>query len=277
MNSTPNWEPKKSAACIYCGAKENLTDEHVIPFSLGGLMKIEKGSCRSCAEITSKFERTVARTMIGNFRVKFGAPTRRMKERPSNLILNVLNGSSETEHKLKPEDHPGAIFLPIFSPSRVFTGTFGFDTNLHQSMQFWSWPAPEHFHAVVPKDLPEGAVVKMATLKINAFVRLLAKIAHCHSFSLYGEGVFTPLLAPLILGKTNEYSNYIGGSNRRQPDINSNIAAESTVRKFHGTWFLVNTVHFFPKLGGPSYDLIVGTCADQSESIGAKMPGSGLP
>lgn len=277
MNPALNWEPRAAIACIYCGAKENLTDEHVIPFALGGLLEIKKGSCRSCAEITSKFERTVARTMLGNFRVKFGAPTRRKHERPSDLILNILNGSSEAERKLKPEDHPGAICFPILSPSRVFAGTVGFDTNLHQPMQLWSWPAPEHFHAIVPKDLPKGAVVEMATLKINAFVRLLAKIAHCHSFALYGEGVFTPLLTPLILGKTNEYSHYIGGSNRRRNDLNSNIAAESTVRKFYGTWFLVNTVHVFPKLGGPSYDLIVGTCADQSESIGAKMPGAGLP
>jgi hypothetical protein len=54
-------------ACIYCGARGTvLTNEHVIPLSLGGQHILERASCRACADITTKFERDVARDMWGD-------------------------------------------------------------------------------------------------------------------------------------------------------------------------------------------------------------------
>jgi hypothetical protein len=48
--------------CIYCGKRDvRLTDEHVVPFSLGGHHILEAASCLTCADITKKFEQDVAR------------------------------------------------------------------------------------------------------------------------------------------------------------------------------------------------------------------------
>jgi len=48
--------------CIYCGkAGVRLTDEHIVPLSLGGQHVIGEASCHDCAKVTSKFERDVAR------------------------------------------------------------------------------------------------------------------------------------------------------------------------------------------------------------------------
>lgn len=48
--------------CIYCRAKDvDLTDEHILPYFIGGTHIIKDASCKRCAKITSKFERDIAK------------------------------------------------------------------------------------------------------------------------------------------------------------------------------------------------------------------------
>ena len=47
--------------CIYCGATDGLTTEHIIPYSLGGRFELPEASCNECTEITKKIEQTVGR------------------------------------------------------------------------------------------------------------------------------------------------------------------------------------------------------------------------
>lgn len=42
-----------------------LTDEHVVPLSLGGQHILEDASCLDCADVTKRFEQDVAREMLG--------------------------------------------------------------------------------------------------------------------------------------------------------------------------------------------------------------------
>src|SRR5262245_63413163 len=75
-------------ACIYCGTRGVvLTDEHVIPLSLGGQHILEGASCRSCADITTRFERDVARDMWGDARSSYNVQSRRKKERKTHIFL----------------------------------------------------------------------------------------------------------------------------------------------------------------------------------------------
>ena len=75
-------------ACIYCGARDvDLTDEHVVPFSLGGAHILEDASCRRCAAITTKFERDVAKDMWGDARISYNVPSRRKKKRKTHIVL----------------------------------------------------------------------------------------------------------------------------------------------------------------------------------------------
>ncbi|TXL71780.1 HNH endonuclease [Vineibacter terrae] len=74
---------------------EALTDEHIIPFALGGRWVVPKSSCAACARATGAFEQVFLRTMLGPLRMYFDMPTRRRKARPKKLPLKV---------KLGPED-----------------------------------------------------------------------------------------------------------------------------------------------------------------------------
>src|SRR6185436_305115 len=78
--------------CIYCGSKENLSDEHVVPFGLGGNAILPEASCHSCSAITSAFEGKVLRGFMLEARTAGRFPTRRPKERPTTLPLTVKRG-----------------------------------------------------------------------------------------------------------------------------------------------------------------------------------------
>src|SRR5712671_1076196 len=75
-------------ACIYCGKTEMpLTDEHVVPFALGGQHILEDASCLACADVTKNFEQDVAREMWGGARTSYNAPSRRKKQRKKYILL----------------------------------------------------------------------------------------------------------------------------------------------------------------------------------------------
>lgn len=79
---------ESKGACIYCGATGvRLTDEHIVPYSLGGSHVIREASCLSCADITKRFEQRAARDLWGDARTSFNAPTRRKRERRSHIVI----------------------------------------------------------------------------------------------------------------------------------------------------------------------------------------------
>ena len=89
--------------CIYCGARGDgveLTDEHIIPFSLGGNVEILQASCKACAAVTSGLELHLGRTVLWDHRVHAKIPTRRPKERPDTLParVSVAFGEEQTLH-----------------------------------------------------------------------------------------------------------------------------------------------------------------------------------
>ena len=64
----PKPEPRTFAPCgrcVYCGAITELSDEHIVPFGLGGRWVLPKASCSVCSVKTSRIERTCLRTMLG--------------------------------------------------------------------------------------------------------------------------------------------------------------------------------------------------------------------
>jgi hypothetical protein len=100
--------------CIYCGANDSLTDEHPIPFSLGGPAILYKASCEACAKITSRVERTVSRDDFLLFRTKLELPTRRPSERPTSVRARVRRGETWTDEDLPIDMVAGVAAFPSF-------------------------------------------------------------------------------------------------------------------------------------------------------------------
>jgi 5-methylcytosine-specific restriction endonuclease McrA len=60
---------KPARVCIYCGRTDGLTEEHVVPFALGGNLIIPDASCPSCRDMTSAFETKVLRGFMHDARI----------------------------------------------------------------------------------------------------------------------------------------------------------------------------------------------------------------
>ena len=108
--------------CIYCGASENLSDEHVIPLALGGNIILPNSSCPNCATITSDFERRVLRGFMLSGRVAGNYPTRRPKKRPKSLPLQVEKQGEFEKIDLPVQEHPALLLLPLLKPSGILKG-----------------------------------------------------------------------------------------------------------------------------------------------------------
>src|SRR3981081_1539411 len=78
--------------CIYCGKAggiQGLSKKYTVPFGLGCAHTLPKPSAASLREMTGAFEQICLRVNFLSFRVHSNFPTRRPKERPKKLPLNV--------------------------------------------------------------------------------------------------------------------------------------------------------------------------------------------
>jgi hypothetical protein len=167
--------------CIYCGVRGDnveLTDEHVIPFSLGGNVEILRASCKPCAAITSKLELHLGRNVLWDHRVHGKFPTRRSKDRPDTLPARVSVGFGEEQTLHLPiQDHPYFLPMPIWGLPGVLTGA-------QPSIQFPQELA--HLFYYIPPNirqtlnLTDGEIAKILVpeFKVDShqFARAMAKI-----------------------------------------------------------------------------------------------------
>ena len=193
--------------CIYCGSTENLGDEHIIPFGLGGRALLPKSSCKSCEGLTSKFERTCLRTMFGPLRMFYDLPTRRKDERPEKLPLKVkLKPDGEwTPVLVDQQDYPFLFSFPHFQSPDLLSGQVTQGERGAKSNKFWIRGAAasregfqRHLDYIITKYKVFGVYPEGKTY-VEEFCLLLAKVAHSYATAEIGYGKFEPLLINFII------------------------------------------------------------------------------
>jgi HNH endonuclease len=112
--------------CIYCATKDvPLTDEHIIPESLGGDLIIEKASCDECQKQTHAFEGHACDTYRGirrqlNFPSKTKGKKAAIRNRSERFILDV----DGRRVKVSAEEFPALLTSLTFSmPTVLFNLT----------------------------------------------------------------------------------------------------------------------------------------------------------
>jgi hypothetical protein len=128
-------------ACIYCGKKDvPLTDEHLVPFSLGGQHILEDASCHACADLTKRFEQDVAREMWGDARTSYNAPSRRKKQRKTHIVLTDPDNPSRRV-KVPYSEYPAAMIFYKMSRAGLLEGMPD-SVDLSAACQFTAFPVP---------------------------------------------------------------------------------------------------------------------------------------
>ena len=86
---SPTIKKAPAGRCIYCGATEGLSDEHILSFGLAGdSLILPSASCSGCQQATSKVETICLRHMWWPFRTQAGVPSRTAA--PENFSLKRM-------------------------------------------------------------------------------------------------------------------------------------------------------------------------------------------
>jgi hypothetical protein len=257
MKKIPGQSLGTVGQCIYCFTDcKPLTEEHIIPLGLNGPWKLLEASCRECATITSKFERSVLKTTFGTVRIAMDFPSRRKKSRPNELPLSIEKEGSQQEVYIPVEDYPAVLQMPHLEAPGHLSGST--DTRLRVNgatgVQIGGPPIVE-----VGKKLSAQRILTHATFEpVGAFARLLAKIAYGCAVGALGcdlnqfDEVY---VLPVILGRSDEIGRWVGGVNKEQP------AAESDLHKVK--FFIIDRelrvhVRLFAQYSAPEYVVVVG-------------------
>ena len=191
--------------CIYCGGSggaKGLSDEHIIPYSLGGRAELLKASCSACAKETSRLELYLGRNIFWELRVHAGAPTRRRF--PDELPARILIGDAAIQKLMPVADHPFFLLTPVWMPAGILRG-------VQPSAEFES--ASAHLYYFIPDNLREtlslsahetAEVRPQLTRGIDytTFARALTKVAYCQAVANIGFSEFRSLATTdIILGR----------------------------------------------------------------------------
>jgi hypothetical protein len=244
--------------CIYCGSDggaKGLSDEHMVPLSLGGDAILLKASCAACATETSKIELYLARHIFYGLRSHVGAPSRK-KSLPSILSATISVGDQEGSHEFLAADQPFALMLPTWDYPGIMRQAQPTEDFRVCNVRAYNF-VPGNLRKLLglADDAPDPLVhIGSGTLNNMVFARALAKIAYCNVVARYGLGGFRPLVLPdLILGRYPCVPYFVGSDLGVPPPLyakNVRHAVQiATANGREGLRFLVASVRLFAHSG----------------------------
>lgn len=250
--------------CIYCGGKGE-TDEHIIPFALGGTKKLIKASCESCRDITSRCERNPLSENWAEVRAVLDYPSRHRDFSGEKFVFEVTfkSGVEGVLELSKNETIGIASFLEyplpaFFAPDNYKNGVV---LSAYSLISFGS-----DLKALAEKyDLKTiGSSFKH---KGNNFEKMVVKIAYCASVAFLGLDSFEQrLVLPAILGEKDDVGFWIGcdPEGRISPIIGkqgvANVIKIGVCQKAGDKKrYIVARLKFFASSDAPEYIVVVGT------------------
>jgi hypothetical protein len=247
--------------CIYCGVQsEQLSREHIIPYSLGGVAVLPRASCEVHAKLTSAFEMTVTRSMYGIDRAIVNAPTRR-RGKHEVLLNDIVDlpatcaDGSDSVVRFKRRDAPRAlIFTEMQTPGLLR----GVDPNLNESVTYrYQFIRSGPGVGTSPRPDISSIGVASAPMDESALTRMLAKIAHAYTCAELGVNSFNPFLLPLIVGGAVSRTYFVGGFNPPSVQNSEPLRLREEIH-FNMRLLLVEiSLLMFPHF--PKYQVIAGT------------------
>lgn len=181
--------------CIYCGSREGLTDEHIIPLALNGNMVLPKSSCQDCNRMTSRFERRVLRGLMLDARLAADFKSRRRKDRPEDIRVRLVEPEGHIRETDVPRlEAPGLLMLPTFAKPAFLTREHPVDGIKIEGYQLMNVGSQQDLTEFARRNAAIG-VQAHSVPDIEALGQMLAKIAY--SFAVAVTGVIGRDSSPL--------------------------------------------------------------------------------
>jgi len=261
---------KGGGVCIYCGRDgkaAKLTNEHTVPYSLGGNTELLEASCDQCSGITSYLDGYLANSVFNHFRVHLGLQSRSGHPEVLPATIGLPEGQKIVD--LRPEDHPYFLNMPIWNPpglmrddAKITDDFSGYRTDVY-------WYVPQNIRQTLglSEDSQAEIVNNVKPHNLNTFARGIAKIAYCTAVINYGLDGFIPLIIPqLILGEYPHVPYLVGPMPSPHPPANPR-GQQHMVQFGHITYRNLKLLHARVRLfadssspdgGMPIYIVILG-------------------
>jgi hypothetical protein len=238
-------------ACIYCGSRSDLRDEHVIPYGLEGEYVLRNASCGACADKTSKIELRVLRDALLPARTALRMRSRHKRSKPTSLpLIEVDSDGHKRTRQVLVAEHPTYIALPVFDAPALLRGA---DTPNLLVKDVWKWLVGRSTLAEASSRLDIPIVGVQAFIDVYAFARMLAKIAHGFVVSA-GLSDIELELPSAIFADGESIGWWVGGA----PDVTIREHSLHVVRVSIVEGIVQVRIRLFAQFGGPEYLVIAG-------------------
>ena len=244
--------------CIYCGAIENLSEEHIIPYALDGHLVLPNASCSKCAGVTKRFEQICAREMFGPLRIRLDLKTRRKKERPKHLPIVTFDDKGNCKAITVSSNKFPRVCMGLKLPAPgILLGEK--PTRVLDNPTIVVSYENSEIRQYMPKD-KHG--VGLGVMHCNAFILLLAKIAHAFAVAKFGIEGFKHRLPPLIVGADGDWEDtllyLVGGDTEETQREQILHSLNHRLVSINSQLYVVVTIHLFAFMGMPRYQVVVG-------------------
>ena len=240
--------------CIYCGeTRGQLTEEHVSPFGLNGLITLLAASCPACNKATSRIEDYVLRRMWGAARAEMGYRTRHKKGASDLYPLTVIQDGTKTVREVSLKDALKIIELPIFRYPAILDGRA-----IAGNMECIS---KDQFVLVEQReDLAKRLGVDEVCVPDcdpDIFARFVAKCSYGYAIERYGIEAFDSVyVCSAILGRTKDIGQWVGSPDTRELPVRK-TPMSGGFRILPNNDVLVR-IKLFPRFDGVEYIVVVG-------------------
>jgi hypothetical protein len=205
MNDIP--ASKYIGKCIYCGAIDKLTREHILPRGLGGPWLLLKASCRKCAKVTSDFERDVLKEFFILPRTKLGLPTYHPKNRPEGFSFKSTIDGEEEVMDFPVSDCPTLFMMPQFKKPGFI------DRNTQVKGILVSGMSLHGKESELREFKTKFNIESLSYTRSlrTSFARVLAKIAYGMAILKYGlDMIEEAYVLPSIRGDKDDVGQWVG-------------------------------------------------------------------
>jgi hypothetical protein len=242
--------------CIYCSSHSNLSREHVLPYALGGILTIPRGSCEKCRNITHAFETALLRGPMQMVRYIQNSPSRsKHRDVPLTIPVTLTLDGRQVLIDTPRDEAPILLPFPVFGTSdylksngselklvSVVTGSFGADLE--------TFARQRETKEIEIRILQKDAI---------AFAQMIAKIAYA---TAWVEGLLPRIegkeaLVHGMLEAPNSLGRFVGNLAppfKKYPGVLHRIAFRETAEGA-----LVAEIQLFASAGAPTYVVVLGT------------------
>lgn len=257
--------------CIYCGSTDELTDEHVVPFALAANSVIYlDSSCRACAAIIQPYEQDVLRKQLGVFRAQVGAPTRKKKSRVKNVDVHFVEVDDRGRQirdlgtrNFPVSDLPLTLNLWQLPEARILRPDAVAGDDHGSAWSFTEIAVADRINRSIAQETGSNHVaMKLGDVNRSNFLRFLAKTAHAFAVMTLGPNSFRPFLADLILKRSDDLTEFVGGGFPAAPHevdpAHSTLLTLGSPEAGPAKGLIAVRLQFWHELKTPAYIVIVG-------------------